>query len=75
MFDNNNDREYSTDKEETELEKFKRLVSYQKRGKPVNRRNYQKIVINNGTVNKKVLADLPIPEGWERGRIKKGVQK
>ena len=32
----------------------------------------KEIVINNGVVAKRFNADLPIPEGWERGRLKRG---
>lgn len=31
------------------------------------KRNF--IVINNGVVEKRVDPDLPIPEGWQRGRV------
>lgn len=32
----------------------------------------KEIVINNGKVAKRFNADLPIPEGWERGKLKRG---
>ena len=28
------------------------------------------IFINNGIINKRINKNLPIPEGWNRGRIK-----
>ena len=30
----------------------------------------KEIVINNGKVAKRFNADLPIPEGWERGNLR-----
>lgn len=30
----------------------------------------KEIVINNGIVAKRFNADLPIPEGWERGNLR-----
>ena len=30
----------------------------------------KEIVINNGVVAKRFNADLPIPEGWERGNLR-----
>ena len=32
----------------------------------------KEIVINNGVISKRHNADLPIPEGWEWGRVKRG---
>lgn len=65
-FDKKPVRNYSR---EEELERFKKNIAIQKRsGKNNGRRGM--VMINNGTVNKLILADLPIPEGWRRGVVR-----
>ena len=69
IFDKLEDREYSR---EEKIERLKKLVAYRKTVK--NGRKKSTVCINNGKVCKVYDADLPIPEGWVRGFIKKGVQ-
>lgn len=64
------DKEYSKKKE---LEDFLLRVSYnQKHRGRGGMKN--KIVINNGKVQKTILSDLPIPEGWKRGMLERGAK-
>ena len=67
IFDKLEDREYSR---EEKLERFKKLVAYHKTQKGYGRKKGV-VMINNGEVVKPYDADLPIPEGWVRGYIKK----
>lgn len=67
LFDKLEDREYSR---EERIERFKRLCAYRKTLKR-NGRLKGVVIINNGVKCKSYDADLPIPEGWERGYIKK----
>ena len=68
IFDKLEDREYSR---EEKLERFKKLVAYRNANKVGVGRKKGVIMINNGKVVKPYDADLPIPEGWVRGFIKK----
>ena len=67
IFDKLEDREYSR---EEKIERLKRLVAYRKTVKGCGRKKGT-VCINNGKEIKSYDADLPIPEGWERGFIKK----
>lgn len=71
-FDKNGNRIYS---KEVEKELLLKRVARMKKAfeqRPI-KPGSGKICINNGVINKMQLADLPIPEGWEVGRKKKGV--
>ena len=69
IFDKLEDREYSR---EEKIERLRKLVAYRKTVKGGKKKNT--VCINNGKVCKVYDADLPIPEGWVRGFIKKGVR-
>lgn len=62
-FDKKENREYSR---EEELARFKAGIAYKKTC------NYKwekgRVMITNGKITKLVNADIPIPEGWVRGR-------
>lgn len=68
IFDKLEDREYSR---EEKLERFKKLVAYHNANNAGAGRKKGVVMINNGKVVKPYNADLPIPEGWVRGYIKK----
>lgn len=72
IFDKLEDREYSR---EEKIERLRKLVAYQKANNPRAGRKKGFVMINNGVVTKQYDPDLPIPEGWKRGCIKKGVQE
>ncbi len=65
-FDKKENREYSR---EEEIERFRQGIAYKK---TIKRTPFKKgkMLINNGVEEKWILADLPIPEGWERGAKK-----
>lgn len=56
-------------REET-IETFRQCVAVRKRKRT--RQHTPYIIINDGVKTKKADPDLPIPEGWQRGFIKKG---
>ena len=68
-FDKLKDREYSR---EEKIERLRRNVAYQKTLNLNTGRKKGTVGITNGTINKIVDADLPIPEGWRRGYCRKG---
>lgn len=68
-FDKKYKDSYST--REEKIADFRRSVEINKRHKYKPRRC---IVINNGIVAKQYNEDLPIPEGWKRGLLKRGAR-
>lgn len=66
-FDKKENREYSR---EEEIERFRRNIAYKKTYQP-RAQKQGKMLINNGEIEKWILADLPIPDGWKRGAIRK----
>lgn len=65
-FDKKENREYSR---EEEIERFRQNIAFKKTKKHVSVKQ-GKMLINNGVEEKWIMADLPIPEGWERGAKK-----
>lgn len=72
-FDKNLNTEYST--KEERLARFKSNIQCAKETRKKSS-GYRKgkIVINDGKVMKVYDADLPIPEGWERGEVKRSAE-
>lgn len=68
-FDKKYKEGYSYSKEEI-LEIYRDRVALYKRVK--RKQKEKEIVINNGVIAKRYNADLPIPEGWVRGFLKRG---
>lgn len=69
-FDKIDDREYSR---EEKIERLKAAIAYRKTYK-VAKNNKGKVLLNNGEKGMWYDADMPIPEGWELGRIKRGAK-
>lgn len=67
IFDKYNKEDYS---KEEQIERYKRIIAAQKQIKH-NPFRKGKVLINNGVIQKLYNADLPIPDGWVRGAIKK----
>lgn len=56
----------------TQSEETRRKISEAKKGKPAwNKGLHNKIYITNGEITKELDKNLPIPDGWTRGRKKK----
>lgn len=62
-FDKKENREYSR---EEELERLKAGIAYKKTY--LNNTKKGRVMITDGKVTKLYDADLPLPEGWTRGR-------
>lgn len=71
-FDKTYKEGYSYSKEEL-IEIYRKRTALYKGMK--RKRKEKEIVINNGVIEKRYNADLPIPEGWERGKVKRGATK
>lgn len=67
LFDKYDKKKYS---KEEQIERYKKIIAAHKTFKCKPSRK-GKVLINNGVVQKLILADLPIPDGWERGALKK----
>lgn len=67
LFDKYNKEEYS---KEEQIERYKKIIAAHKKFK-CNPFRRGKVLINNGVIQKLYNADLPIPDGWVRGAIKK----
>lgn len=67
LFDKYNKEEYS---KEEQIERYKKIIAARKTFKCRPCRK-GKVIINNGVEQKFILADLPIPDGWVRGVLKK----
>ena len=67
LFDKIYDDNYTR---EEKIEAFRKSVALHKLVK--NNAGNRYVVINNGEKTKRIDPDLPIPQGWERGFVKKG---
>ena len=70
IFDKKENREYS---KEEKLERYRRMIQTHNTWK-VSSFKKGKICINNGTEEKWILKDMPVPEGWKRGQLPKGTK-
>lgn len=68
IFDKKENREYS---KEEKLERYRRMVQTHKTWKPTCYKE-GKICINNGVEERWILKDMPVPDGWVRGILRRG---